>query len=341
MKRCLFPTLWLLAALVLTGCKLDGGDDAVTSGDVSDVVVNVTGELRSANSRYFGPPAIPDIWNYTISYMAPDGSQVRAGMPVLRFDSQDLMTKVRDKRNALNEKEKELEKQVILGREQLAELNLRVEEARAALDKARLKADIPAELLASRDYRENQLLLELALVNLELREEELAKEQRIQQTEETILERETAVLQAEVAQLEGSIASMTIKAPDQGVVIHTTDRRNNKHSVGDNVWMGRRVIEFPDLRQLEVHLEVPERESARIAVGLPVRFKLDAAPDRTFEGEITQVASVVHTRSVNQPAKVFDATVTLHNPDPELMRPGMSVNAEIIMRRALTRSSGP
>ena len=27
MKRCLFPTLWLLAALVLTGCKLDGGDD--------------------------------------------------------------------------------------------------------------------------------------------------------------------------------------------------------------------------------------------------------------------------------------------------------------------------
>ena len=70
MKRCLFPTLWLLAALVLTGCKLDGGDDAVTSGDVSDVVVNVTGELRSANSRYFGPPAIPDIWNYTISYLS-------------------------------------------------------------------------------------------------------------------------------------------------------------------------------------------------------------------------------------------------------------------------------
>jgi HlyD family secretion protein len=95
--------------------------------------------------------------------------------------------------------------------------------------------------------------------------------------------------------------------------------------------MGRRVIEFPDLRQLEVYLEIPERESARIAVGQTVRFSLDAAPDKVFEGEITELASVVHTRSINQPAKIFDATVTLRNPDPELMRPGMSVNAEILL----------
>lgn len=326
MKRIVIS--WLAAA-VLTACSGQSGPDA--AGATADAIVSVTGELRSANSHFFGPPAIPDMWNYTISYMAPDGNVVEAGTPVLRFDAQELMTKVRDKKNALNEKEKELEKQVILGREQIAELKLNVEEARAALDKARLKADIPAELLANRDYRENQLLLDHARVTLALREEELKKETRIQQTEIEILEREIAVLQAEVAQLEGSIATMTILAPDQGVVIHATDRRNNKHSVGDNVWMGRRVIEFPDLRRLEVHLEIPERESARIAVGQPVRFNLDAAPDRTFEGEITQLASVVHTRSVNQPAKVFDATVTLHDPDPELMRPGMSVKAEIML----------
>jgi HlyD family secretion protein len=333
---------WVLfLPLLLAGCG-DGRTVARPGdGQTGEVLVTVTGELRSANSRYFGPPAIPDMWNYTISYMAPDGSQVEPGTPVLRFDAQELMTKVRDKKNALNEKQKELEKQVILGREQLAELKLRVEEGRAALDKARLKAEIPSELLANRDYRENQLLLDHARVTLDLREEEVVREERILQTEVEILEREIAVLEAEVAQLEGSIASMTIQAPDQGVVIHATDRRNNKHTVGDNVWMGRRVIEFPDLRQLEVHLEIPERESARIAVGQPVRFNLDAAPDRSFEGEITQVASVVHTRSVNQPAKVFDATVTLRNPDAELMRPGMSVTAEIVLGREATPEAGP
>ncbi len=328
-----------LLCLLLVACGADEPAQQAAKESPGQEFVSVTGELRSANSRFFGPPAVPDMWNYTISFMAPDGASVNPGAPILRFDAQELLTKARDKSNALNEKEKELEKQVILGKEQIAELKLRVEEARAALDKTALKADIPAELLANRDYRENQLLLEHARVTLALREEELRKEERIQQTEVEILEREIAVLQAEANQLQGSISSMTIKAPGEGVVIHATDRRNNKHTVGDNVWMGRRVIEFPDLRQLEVHLEIPERESARISVGQRVRFNLDAAPDRSFEGEITELASVVHTRSVNQPAKIFDATVTLRNPDPELMRPGMSVNAQIVLGQA--GASGP
>ena len=102
-------------------------------------------------------------------------------------------------------------------------------------------------------------------------------------------------------------------------------------AVGDNVWGGRRVIEFPDLGQLEAHIEIPERESARVRVGQQVRFTMDAAPDKAFVGEITELASVIHTRSTNQPDKVFDATVRLLNPDTELMRPGMNINAEILL----------
>jgi multidrug efflux pump subunit AcrA (membrane-fusion protein) len=327
-----FPAVALLGLLI--GCGGEPKGLGVTETVPVPGSISVTGELRSANSRQFGPPPIQDIWNYTIAFMAPDGARVDAGQPILRFDAQELMTRIRDKRNALNEKEKEHEKQIILGRERLAELKLGVEEARAALDKAILKADIPRTLLASREYRENQLLLERARINLALREAELLKEERIQQTEVHILEREIAVLRADADQLQGWISSMTILAPTDGVVIHTTDRRNNKHSVGDNVWGGRKVIELPELSQLELHLEVPERESARIAVGQRVTFSLDAAPDRRFEGHITDLASVVHTRSVNQPAKVFDATVALSEPDPELMRPGMSVNAQILTGEA-------
>jgi HlyD family secretion protein len=105
-------------------------------------------------------------------------------------------------------------------------------------------------------------------------------------------------------------------------------------TVGDNVWGGRRVIEFPDLSQLEAQVEIPERDSARVAVGQKVRFTMDAAPDKEFVGEIVSLASVIHTRSTNQPDKVFDATVKLVNPDPELMRPGMNINAEIVLGEA-------
>ncbi len=319
----------LLITFLLLGC--DVGSPQAVPGAKSDVSVRVTGELRSTQSYFFGPPSVPDVWNYIIAYMAVDGEPVEQGTVILRFDTQDLMTRMRDKSNALNEKQKELDKARIVARETLAESRLAVEESKAALDKAVLKADIPAELLANRDYRENQYVLELAKLDFALRQQEVIRDEVIQRTEVEILEREVSVLQAEVATLQGSIDRMTVKAPANGVVIHATDRRQGKLSVGDSVWMGRRIMEFPDLTQLQVHLEIPERESARIRIGQTVHFSLDAAPDRQFFGEIVELASVIRTRSINQPEKVFDATVVLSNADTELMRPGMSVKAEILL----------
>lgn len=323
----------MIAAMLLAACS-PGQDEKVSVTRNSADIVRVTGEIESANAVFFGPPSVPNIWQYTISYMAPEGRVVEAGTPVLRFDPQELMTKLRDKSNALNEKQKQLDKQKIIAREVMADLKLSQQEATAALEKARLKADIPVELLASREYQENKLVLKQAELTLQSRNEQLVKQQRVQNTEINILEREIDVLTAEVAEFQSSVDRMTIKATEPGVVIHTVDRRNNKHEVGDSVWMGRRVIELPDLSKLQVHLEVPERESARIKVGQRVRFVVDAAPDKPFFGEIIELASVIHTRSANQPARIFDATVSMQDPDLTIMRPGMSVSAEIFIREA-------
>ena len=318
----------LIITGLAVGCSTDSEENVAGSAGSMNLV-RVTGEIESANSTFFGPPSVPNVWQYTIAYMAPEGRVVKPGTPILKFDPQELLTQLRDKSNSLNEKQKQLEKQEIVARDVIAELKLRRQEAIADLAKARLKADIPVELLASRDYQENKLILKRAELMLRRSEEEIKKEQRVQETEIDILKREIAVLEGEVAQFQASIDSMEIKATNAGVVIHTVDRRNNKHEVGDNVWMGRRVMELPDLSKLQVYLEIPERESARIRVGQPVKFVLDAVPDQQFNGEIVELASVIHTKSPNQPARVFDATVSLNNPDASIMRPGMSVSAEI------------
>jgi multidrug efflux pump subunit AcrA (membrane-fusion protein) len=337
MKRLFFGIVVLASWVLVIGCSSDL-DESVSKSTATRDIVRVTGEIESASSAFFGPPTVPSIGQYTISFMAPEGRVVKAGSPILKFDPQQLVTQLRDKSNALNEKQKQLEKQEIVADEMIAELKLSLQEAIANLEKARLKADIPIELLASRDYREYKLLLKQAELTLVLREQELEKEQRVQDIEIDILEREIAVLQGEVTQLEGSIDSMTIKAAGPGVVIYTVNHRNDKHEVGDNVWRGRRVMELPDLSQLQVHLEVPERESARIEVGQRVKFVVEAAPDQQFYGEITELASVIHTKSRNQPARVFDATVSMNDPDSAIMRPGMSVSAEIYLDKGAAKS---
>ena len=328
MRRFLYALVGSAVLILISGCSSDSDQNSTINPAARDIV-RVTGEIESASSTFFGPPSVPSIGQYTISFMAPEGRVVKAGVPILKFDPQELITQLRDKSNALNEKQKQLEKQQIVAQEVVADVKLKLQEAIADLDKAKLKADIPVELLASRDYKKYKLLLKQAEFTLASRQRELDMERRVQDTEISILKREIAVLKGEVTQLRGSIDSMTIKASGPGVVIYTVNHRNDKHEVGDNVWRGRRVMELPDLSQLQVHLEVPERESARIAVGQAVKFVVEAAPEQQFYGEIIELASVIHTKSRNQPARVFDATVSMKDPDSSLMRPGMSVSAEI------------
>jgi len=119
MKRVLYFLLLSVATVLAIGCSSDPGESTTNNTATRDIV-RVTGEIESANSAFFGPPTVPNIWQYTISFMAPEGREVKAGTPILKFDPQELMTKLRDKSNALNEKQKQLEKHEIVAREVIA-----------------------------------------------------------------------------------------------------------------------------------------------------------------------------------------------------------------------------
>ena len=121
-------------------------------------------------------------------------------------------------------------------------------------------------LLASRDFRENKLLLKQARQTQALREAEVEKEALVLAIESKILEREIIVLQSGIDELRGSIDEMSIKAPTAGVVIHSLDRHGNKLAVGDNVWGGRRVIAAEEVDVLFESYALRLRQSACLDV---------------------------------------------------------------------------
>lgn len=319
-----------VTVLIVSACEVDSGSQtsAVGPGGGSGSI-KVVGEIVSAAPRKYGPPAIPDIWQYTISFMEPDGARVTKGQVVAQFDVQELEGRLLELANALNEKEKELASRELLARERLSELALRVEEARAAAGRAALKADIPESLLANRDYRANQLMLEHARLALAQQEAEVLQEQRIQETEIAILAREISRIREEAASLQDSLESMSIRAPEDAMVIHSLDHAGNRLSVGDNVWGGRSVVEFPDLEHLELLLQVPERILPEIAAGQAASFTVGATSDKVFDGVVRRIGSIVRAHSFTRPAKVIDVWVEISQPDAELMRPGMSVEVEL------------
>src|SRR3954453_14430023 len=69
----------------------------VTRGDLI-TGVDVTGTLAAIETDSLGPPQLPDVWDFKISMLAPEGLEVKKGRPVIGFDTTDLQRKLDDNR---------------------------------------------------------------------------------------------------------------------------------------------------------------------------------------------------------------------------------------------------
>ena len=288
------------------------------------------GELKAVETDSYSPPKVRRIWQYTIAFMAPDGSQVNPGQPVLMFKTDQLKERLMDKQGELNVKKSELKNTQVGKIETLQNKDLAIDEKKMLLDKAQRVAELPSSVIAQNDFKENQLNYELAKLEYQHAIDDRRLNEDKLKTEIQILDANIIKLIAEVEQLNKSIKSMRIMSKRKGIVMHQTDHSNNKYAVGDSVWGGARVTEVADLDQIIAQLEIKENDMSRVAVGQSVKFVLDAYPDLEFTGVIESLSKVVRTKSKNQPSKILDAVVTIDDLNLEIMRPGMSIKATML-----------
>ncbi|PJB01990.1 MAG: hypothetical protein CO127_01065 [Ignavibacteria bacterium CG_4_9_14_3_um_filter_36_18] len=73
-----------------------------------------------------------------------------------------------------------------------------------------------------------------------------------------------------------------------------------------------------------------EVDVSRVTKNLQVRVKLDAFQDSTFEGVISNVASLGKTKDQNSNIKVFEIEVDISK-QSEILKPGMTTSNQIII----------
>jgi HlyD family secretion protein len=291
--------------------------------------VTVSGELKALDTSIYSPPRIKNIWQYTISFMAENGSVVQPGMPVLMFKTDTIQTKLVDSKGKFSIKQSELKNKQVNKVETFANKNLAIEEKKMELEKAKRKADLPKSVIAKNEYEENKLNFQLAQKDFAwAQKDERLTRQKIK-AEESILQAKINKHSNEVKGYQDAIKKMNLFASKSGVVIHQSNWSGNKFSVGDSVWNGQRVIEVADLTKIIAQLEINENQIKDIKLGQKVKIILDSLPDKEFFGTIDSIASVVRTKSKEQPAKILDATVKLDKVDSQLMRPGMRLSGKI------------
>ena len=313
----------------------------------------VTGALASLSSESLGPPPLPDVWDFKISMLAPEGADVKKGQPVLGFDTTELQRILDEKTAEADQARKQIEKE----RNDLSirskDERLKLAEAEGRLRKAALKLDTPGEIVGINERKTAEIehgiaQRETASAKARLDALESAARARI-----GLLQSKQQQAESIVTQTQSSISQMMRTAPRDGTVIYMTNWRGEKKKIGDTCWKAERVVEIPDLGRMKAEGEVDEQDAGRVAVGQRVTLRLDSHPDDELHGTITMAARTVQRkRGTQDPVKVLRVDIKLDGVDPAKMRPGMRFqgtielgrvkNAVLIPREAvLVSSDGP
>lgn len=291
--------------------------------------VGLKGELAALDAEALGPVRLPEVWDYRIAFLAPEGSEVKKGQPVLGFDTTQLRQRLEEKRTEAESAGKEIERRRRLLSLATGDLELQLAEARARRDKATLKVDVPNEIAGANELRKARLDLSLAAAEEEAVTRRLDAADRAARAELSVLEgrRRRAALQAD--DLSVAIARMTVPAPRAGTVLYIPNWNGDKKKVGDRCWVGEKVLMVPDLARLGVQGEVDEADAGLVREGAAVSLRLDAHPDTDVRGKVRSVQRTVQRASQQVPLKVARLSVELDAVDPSKMKPGMRVRGHV------------
>ncbi len=312
-----------------------GGDGTWVQVERRDLVigVEVEGELRSPDSSLLGPPANPNQWNFTITFMAPEGMDVQPGVPVIRFDTSNMQRLLQEKMAEKNSAGKELERKTTDLEISRRDKELQLAQAQADFRLSEFKVDVPETAVSNRELEEARIERRMALRQIEFLEQQLESARLQGEAELASLSERLNQTAARVEEIQEQIHEATVGAPRKGTVVYVTNWRGEKKKVGDTVWRGEKIVQIPDLSRMVADGQVDEANAGRLAAGQAVTLRLDAFPDQEYRGEVRSIRRTVQRKSWRNPQKVVQLEIDLKETDVEKMRPGMRFRGSIEIER--------
>lgn len=213
------------------------------------------------------------------------------------------------------------------------------------------------------EYERSDIQLDSAINDLELfikytmpmttKEKEAAVENARRELENaeiraasTLAQKEVAVKGAEetldaqrrnLQEVTEEIDKFTIKAPTPGLVLHGNPqepwyRENLK--LGGDVWGGMTLFTIPDLRVMQVQVNIHEADINKLKEAQSATVTMDTYPGLVLKGQVTKIAKVAGRQNRwggDDDVKKFSVEITMEE-RPELqLKPGISAKSEIFI----------
>ena len=245
-----------------------------------------------------------------------EGQRVKAGQFLLEIDPKQLEGQLQRG-----------EASVAAAQSSLLGARTSVEQGRANLELARQnlkrQEDLWKEGLTTKEN------LEKAQNEVTVREADLrARTQDIETNEQRIKQE-----QAGLSTTRYNLNQIIITAPMDGLVTRRSIEEGETAVVGTMNNAGSVLLTIADMSVIEAEVEVDETEIPSVSLKQEAKVTIDAVPDRTFKGRVTEIGNSPIQTSTTQntgqrQATTFKVVITLEEPVPDI-RPGFTCTAEI------------
>jgi HlyD family secretion protein len=276
-----------------------------------EAVVSASGKIQP--KRFVNISA--DTSGRVVDLAVNEGDRVALGQFLMQIDPRTLRSRVESGQAALRGAESALD------------------QARQGVETARVQLQV-----AQQNLKRQQELWKMQLTPREALER---AENDVRLAQSALVEREKQVKTQEVrlgqdrAQLDSAqfdLSKVRIEAPIAGIVTRRNIQEGETAVVGTMNNAGTVLLTVADMSVIQAEVEVDETNIPTVSVGQQARITIDAVPDRTFKGHVTEIGNspiqATGQAATNQQATNFKVVIVLDEEVPDI-RPGFTTTAEI------------
>ncbi len=205
-----------------------------------------------------------------------------------------------------------------------------VESAEANLSAAQAQANLARENMvkAEKDYERSSQLFDRDLESQATLDTRYAAAE-VEKARYQSMRDQVEQARAQLRQARDDLAKTTIYAPMSGT-ISKLNKEVGEICIGSQ-FQEDVIMEISNLEGMEVLVEVDENDIVLVSIGDTAEIQVDALPDVTFTGEVTEIASsaTITAAGTTDQKTEFEVKVAIADAGTQL-RPGMTASTEIV-----------
>jgi HlyD family secretion protein len=299
--------------------------------------LRLSGTVEAVESTSIQAPRLAGQNNNSLVIMrlVPNGSTVKPGDMLVEFDRQEQLRNALDRKADLTDLEQQIKKRQADEVAAKASDDSALQQAQDALAKAKLEL-IKNDMLPKIEAEKNDLAHEQAQAQLKQLQETYTLKRAAAAADIHVLEIRRDRSETTMKQAESNAERMFVSSPLPGVAVIKTTWKNNGNMVefaeGDEVRPGQPVVEVVNPAVMRVRARVNQADINELRGGQTVHVGLDAYPELSFTGAVTQISPIGQQSTLSPKVRNFVVLVVVKGSNPSLM-PDLTASLDVELER--------